>query len=129
MNDINKKQSSEDYLERIVMLEKSGDEFIKAIDLARSLSFSRPSVSIALKKLESEGFVNVDSEFNISLTPAGRKIGEDTYEKHEIIGSILVSLGVDETIAYEDACRIEHVISDESFEALRKHYLKYKKKN
>ena len=129
MNDINKKQSSEDYLERIVMLEKSGDEFIKAIDLARSLSFSRPSVSIALKKLENEGFVNVDSEFNIRLTPAGRKIGEDTYEKHEIIGSILVSLGVDERIAYEDACRIEHVISDKSFEALRRLYLEYKKKN
>lgn len=126
MNDINKKQSSEDYLERIVMLEKNGLERVKAIDLARSLSFSRPSVSIALKKLENEGFVEVNPEFEIKLTPAGRKIGEDTCQKHEIIGSILVSLGVDEQIAYEDSCRIEHVISDESFNALKKHYSEHK---
>ena len=120
----NKKESIEDYLEKILMLEKDRD-LIRAIDLATFMNFSKPSVSVALKKLKSYGFVTVDENNGaIKLTKEGRKIAEATYERHEIIAHTLMDLGVSENTAYEDACAIEHIISEETFKKLKERYKK-----
>ena len=119
---ISKKESVEDYLEKILMLSKKQDS-VRAIDLAHFMNFSKPSVSIALKKLISYGYVSIDEKTGcISLTKEGLKIAEDTYERHEIISSLLISLGVDTKVAYADACQVEHVISEESFKAIKNHF-------
>ena len=124
----NKKESVEDYLEKILML-KEQQELVRAIDLASFMSFSKPSVSIALKKLKSYGYVEVnDVDGNISLTQEGEKIARATYERHTIISQTLIAMGVSEKAAYEDACAIEHILSDETFEILKKNYYKNIKK-
>ena len=124
----NKKESIEDYLEKIYML-KEKQEHVRAIDLANFMSFSKASVSIALKKLKSYGYVEVnDVDGNISLTQEGEKIARATYERHTIISQTLIAMGVSEKAAYEDACAIEHILSDETFEILKKNYYKNIKK-
>ncbi len=121
-----KKESIEDYLEKILMLQKE-QEIVRAIDIAHFMNFSKPSVSIALKKLASYGYVLVNEKTGaIALTKEGRKIAEETYEKHEIISQTLISLGVDKETAYHDACQIEHVLSPQTFEAIKDHYNKNK---
>ncbi len=115
----NKKESIEDYLEKILMLEKDKEQ-IRAIDIAHFMSFSKASVSIALKKLLSYGYINVDEKTSeITLTEEGRRIAIATYDRHVLISQVLMSIGVSEETAYEDACKIEHVLSDESFEKLK----------
>ena len=117
---ISKKESIEDYLEKILMLQEK-QSIVRAIDLAHFMNFSKPSVSIALKKLVSYGYVLVDENNGaITLTKEGKRIAKETYEKHEIISKALISLGVNEEIAYKDACQIEHVLSPQSFEAIKK---------
>ena len=116
----NKKESIEDYLEKILMLKKERD-LVRAIDIATFMSFSKASVSVALKKLKSYGYVIVDEKTgDINLTPEGKQIAEATYERHEVISQALMSIGVKEETAYEDACAVEHIISEETFEALKK---------
>ena len=116
----NKKESIEDYLEKILMLKKERD-FVRAIDIANFMSFSKASVSVALKKLKSYGYVTVDEKTgDINLTSEGKKIAEATYERHQIISQALMSIGVKEETAYEDACAVEHIISEETFAALKK---------
>lgn len=125
---MDKKQSSEDYLERILMLQKENpNKAIRAIDIANSFSYSRPSVSIALKKLLDLEYVYYDDNQGIHLTEKGLMIASQTFEKHEIIGGLLIDIGVSSDTAYEDACKVEHYISDETFEALKT--LFYKKHN
>ncbi len=116
-------ESEEDYLERILMLQEDGNESVHAIDIANSMSFSKPSVSIALKKLEEKGFVVVDDRQVLKLTESGLEIASRIYERHQVIGSLFISLGVDKETAYRDACKIEHDLSETTFEALKKHYL------
>lgn len=117
-------ESGEDYLERILMLEESkGKGKVHAIDLATSFAYSKPSVSLALKKLKETGYLSFGDKDEILLSPKGLEIGSKTYERHKIIGAALMSLGVDETTAYRDACKMEHDISEETFQALKKHYL------
>jgi DtxR family Mn-dependent transcriptional regulator len=116
-------ESEEDYLERILMLQEDGNESVHAIDIANSMSFSKPSVSIALKKLEEKGFVVVDDRQVLKLTESGLAIASRIYERHQVIGSLFISLGVDKETAYRDACKIEHDLSETTFEALKKHYL------
>jgi len=124
----NKKESIEDYLEKILML-KEEQESVRAIDLANFMSFSKASVSVALKKLKSYGYVRVDEQSgNIELTKEGREIAEATYERHKVISQALMNIGVSEKTAYEDACAMEHIISDETFEILKKNYYKGKQK-
>ncbi len=124
----NKKESVEDYLEKILMLKEKSD-FVRAIDLANFMSFSKASVSVALKKLKSYGYVTVDEKTGeINLTPEGKEIGEKTYERHLVISQMLISLGVKEETAYEDACQIEHILSEETFEKIKEHYQNYIKK-
>ena len=116
----NKKESIEDYLEKILMLKKDQD-LVRAIDIASFMSFSKASVSVALKKLKSYGYVIVDEKTgDINLTEEGQRIAEATYERHLVISKALMQIGVSEENAYEDACAVEHIISDETFEALKK---------
>ena len=113
-------ESQEDYLEAILVIsEEKG--VVHAIDIAKELSFSKPSVSIAMNKLKEAGFILVNDKDEISLTPSGLVIAEKTLEKHIILTKMLMSLGVDEETAKEDACRMEHDISDKSWEAIKKH--------
>ena len=111
-------ESAENYLEAILTLSKRKGE-VHAIDIASHLEFSKPSVSIAMKKLRESGHICVDECGHISLTEAGREIAERIYERHTFLSQWLESLGVPAEIAAEDACRMEHVVSNESFEAIR----------
>ena len=115
----NKKESIEDYLEKILMLHEKQD-LVRAIDIASFMSFSKASVSVALKKLKSYGYVLVNEEDgNVTLTEEGRKIAIATYERHEIISKALMAIGVSEETAREDACAVEHIISDETFAKIK----------
>ena len=113
-------ESQEDYLEKILEISKE-KETVHAIDIARRMSFSKPSVSVAMNKLKNAGYIIINENDEISLTEKGLIIAEKTLEKHTILTKIFVSLGVDEKIAREDACRMEHDISDETWEAIKKH--------
>lgn len=113
-------ESAENYLETILILsEKIGN--VRSIDIVNEMGFSKPSVSVAMKNLRQHGYIQVNGDGYITLAESGREIAEMIYERHRLIKNLLVSLGVDEKIAAEDACRIEHVISKESFEALKNH--------
>ena len=118
-------QSAEDYLESILYLSER-HEHVRAIDIVHHLGLSKPSVSVYLKNLRMNEYINVDDKGHITLTDKGMAIANKIYERHEILARIFIALGVNETTAYEDACRIEHELSDESFEALKKHDYNYK---
>ena len=114
------KESGEMYLETILIL--SGRlEHVRAIDVGEYMGYSKPSVSKALSILKNEGLVKNDRYGFICLTETGKKVAETIYERHTVLTKVLVSLGVDEITASEDACRIEHVISDVSMNAIRQH--------
>lgn len=113
-------ESAENYLETILMIyERKGS--VRSIDIVNELEFSKPSVSIAMKNLREHGYISVDADGYITLNETGREIAERMYERHKFISQGLIRLGVDPKVAVEDACRIEHVISAESFEAIKKH--------
>ena len=113
-------ESQEDYLEKILQISQK-KESVHAIDIAREMSFSRPSVSVAMNKLKDQGFITINEKDEIFLTEAGLLIAEKTLEKHIILTNMLISLGVSEEVAKEDACRMEHDISDETWKAIKKH--------
>ena len=115
------RESAEDYLETILIL-KNENGNVRSIDIAHHLGFSRPSVSIAMKNLRENGYIDVDDNGYISLLAKGMEIAETMYERHIAISSWLIAIGVNPETAVEDACKIEHVISAESFEAV-KNYL------
>lgn len=116
-------ESAENYLETILMLQKRKGS-VRSIDIANELEFSKPSVSVAMKNLRENGYIEMDSDGLISLLPSGKAIAEKIYERHTMISDWLIALGVSPEVAVEDACRIEHVISEESFEAVKKHACK-----
>lgn len=111
-------ESAENYLETILILSKQLP-VVRSVDIANELGFKKSSVSVAMKHLREKEHILVDSSGFITLTPSGREIAEMIYERHEMISSWLMRLGVPKEIAVEDACKIEHVISRESFEAIR----------
>ena len=113
-------ESQEDYLERILQLSQKQD-VVHAIDIARDMSFSKPSVSIAMNKLKDQGLIEINKKGEITLTPSGLEIAEKTLEKHLLLTTMLISLGVSEETAKEDACKMEHDISDETWDAIKKH--------
>ena len=115
-------ESAENYLETILILGKKLP-VVRSVDVANELGFKKSSVSIAMKNLREKKHITVTDAGFIYLTDTGREIAEMIYERHELLSSWLVSLGVSEEIATEDACRIEHVISKESFEAIKKHVI------
>lgn len=113
-------ESAENYLESILVLTKRNGS-VRSVDIAADLEFSKPSVSVAMKNLREQGCIVVDGDGYITLTDKGRQIAEGIYERHSLFTEWLTALGVDREIAAEDACRIEHVISDETFRAIKNH--------
>ena len=113
-------ESGEMYLETILILQKRNG-YVRSIDIANELGFSKPSVSVAMKNLRENGYITVSPEGSISLLPAGQAIADKIYERHTLITDLLIMLGVNPEVAAEDACRIEHVISEESFAAIKAH--------
>lgn len=115
---MNQFESKEDYLERILMLSEE-KEHVRAIDIVTSMGFSKPSVSIALKKLKSSNFIDIDDKGHIKLTKDGYEIAANVYEKHKTLTSLLMILGVNQETARADACKIEHDISEETFNKIK----------
>ena len=113
-------ESGEMYLETILVLSQK-KEHVRSIDVAEEMSFSKPSVSRAMGILKKGGYIEIDSLGHIVLTEAGRDVAERIYERHRILAEILMRLGVDERTASEDACKMEHYISDTSFAAIKEH--------
>lgn len=115
-------ESAENYLETILILSKT-KPVVRSVDIAEELNFKKSSVSVAMKNLREKNHITVTKEGFIYLTDSGRSIAEMIYERHELLTDWLVSLGVSKETASEDACRIEHVISSESFQAIKKNIL------
>lgn len=113
-------ESAENYLETILMLSQELP-VVRSVDIANELGYKKSSVSIAMKNLREKKYITVSDAGFITLTEAGKEIAEMIYERHEFLSSWLIKLGVDEKTASEDACKIEHVISKESFEAIKKY--------
>ena len=117
-------ESAENYLETILILKKRLGQ-VRSIDIASELSFSKPSVSVAMKNLRLNGYIDVSKDGYITLLEKGQEIAERIYERHTLFSDWLITLGVSPEVAAEYACRIEHVISDETFEAFKAHTAKH----
>lgn len=115
------KESAENYLETILILSKTKGE-VRSIDIANELSYTKPSISVAMKNLRENGYIEMDRSGFIRLLPPGKEIAEKMYERHTLLTDILTSIGVCEKTAAEDACKIEHIISQETFEAIRRYF-------
>lgn len=113
-------ESAEDYLERILILQKTNGRVI-SIDIANSMNYSKPSISRAMKNLKNSGYINIDESGVITLTETGLQIANRIYERHLLLTQYFVNLGVSEDVAKSDACKIEHDLSDETFEAIKRH--------
>ncbi len=111
-------ESGENYLEAILILSNKQSE-IHAIDIVNFLNFSKPSVSIMLKKLKDSGYISIDKNSHIQLTIQGKNVAEKIYERHTYLTDFLIKIGVDSSTAEEDACKIEHDLSDKSFQAIK----------
>lgn len=116
-------ESGEMYLETIYILTEENPN-VRSIDICDHMGFSKPSVSRAVGLLKKGGYINVDKDGYITLTDVGREVAEKMYARHRVLSDFLISLGVDKDVAANDACKIEHHISDESFEALKRHICK-----
>ncbi len=117
---MNLQESGEMYLETIFVLSKKNNK-VRSLDVAEYMNYSKPSVSRAVGLLKSGGYLTVDGEGFLTLTEEGRRIAAKTYERHVLLTEFFIRVGVPEDIAAEDACKIEHVISDTTFDALKKH--------
>ena len=118
-------ESAEDYLERILILQERNKE-VRSIDIAHDMGFSKPSISVAMKKLKEAGLIVIDDNGFITLTKEGHVIADKVYERHCVLTKVLTSIGVSEEQAEKDACKVEHVISEETFEAIKEHIEKHK---
>ena len=119
-------ESQEDYLEKILQISQK-KESVHAIDIAREMNFSKPSVSVAMNKLKELGYIEINDKGDITLTESGKEIAQKTLEKHVVLTKMLMYLGVDEETASEDACRMEHDISDKTWALIKKHWDNQKK--
>ena len=117
-------ESAENYLETILILSKRLP-VVRSVDIANELGFKKSSVSIAMKNLREKGHIVTTEQGFIALTDSGKEIAETIYERHELLTKVLGDLGVDPVVAEEDACRIEHIISAETFEAIKKHAMQH----
>lgn len=113
-------ESQENYLETILLLSKK-KPVVRSVDIANELGFAKPSISIAMKNLKEQEYITITPEGFIYLTPTGLKIAQSIYERHQVLTDALIQLGVPTEIAEEDACRIEHIISEATFNAVKKH--------
>ena len=112
-------ESLEDYLETILMLQKSRGQ-VRSIDIANEMNFTKPSVSVAMKNLREKGYIMMDSTGYITLTEVGRQRAEDVLERHTLLADLLMRIGVSKETALADACKVEHDLSEESFEAIKR---------
>ena len=119
-------ESAENYLETIFVLRQGGNR-VRSIDIVNELGFSKPSVSVAMKNLREKGLIEIDGDGYITLTARGRQIAESMYERHILISDWLIFLGVDKKNAVNDACRMEHAMSEQSFSAIKKHIEEWKR--
>ena len=120
-------ESAEDYLETILILfERNGQ--VRSIDIVNEMNFSKPSISIAMKKLRENGYIRMDVNGLITLTDEGRVIAERIYSRHKLLTKVLEAIGIDEKKAEDEACKIEHDIDDETYERIRDFYLRYNEK-
>ena len=119
-------ESAEDYLETILMLHEEND-YVRSIDIVNKMGYKKSSVSVAMKNLRENGYITVNEHGFIDLTPEGRKIAVMIYERHKFFSDWLTGLGVDKVIAVDDACRVEHDLSEESFAAIKKFVNDYNK--
>ena len=119
-------ESAENYLETILVLSLKGNQ-VRSIDIVNELEYSKPSVSVAMKNLRTKGYIVMDGDGYITLTEDGRKIADTMYERHVSISDWLVYLGVDEKTAVQDACKMEHVMSEKSFLAIKTHIENWKR--
>ncbi len=119
-------ESAEDYLERILIITQEKGSVI-SLDIAKSMNYSRPSISRAMKNLKADGYILIDDAGYITLTDKGLKIARRIYERHTLLAKYFTLLGVTPEIAMADACKVEHDLSDETFEAIKKHIQKYNK--
>lgn len=121
-------ESAEDYLETILILyERNGQ--VRSIDIVNEMNFSKPSISIAMKKLRESGFIRMDINGLITLTDQGREVAERIYSRHKLLTKVLEAIGVDPQKAAEEACKIEHDIDDQTYEKINDFYQSYQKKN
>ena len=120
------KESAENYLEAILMLTREKGA-VRSLDVAEYMGFSKPSVSRAVGLLKNGGFITVDKDGHLLLTEIGQEVAEKICDRHTLLTTLLIQLGVSEETAANDACKIEHAISDESFEAIKNHVKKYSK--
>ncbi len=114
-------ESAEDYLETILVLEEKGQP-VRSIDIVNEMGYSKPSVSIAMKKLRENGYIEMDSNGYITFCPSGRTIAERIYSRHKLLRKVLIAIGVEEKTAAVEACHIEHVIDDDTFHKLNEYY-------
>ena len=114
-------ESAEDYLEKVLMLSKQKAN-VRQTDICDATGYARPSVSVAIRKLASEGYLEISELGAITLTDKGHEIADKIYERHTVISELLVALGTDPDVAMEDACKIEHDLSDETFSNIKKYY-------
>ena len=119
------KESAENYLETILILKKEKGN-VRSIDVANELNFTKPSVSVAMKNFREDGYIVIDTDGNISLTEKGLLVAERVYERHQVLAKVLMLLGVDEQTAFEDSCKIEHVISEQTFKKIKELLEKHK---
>ena len=112
-------ESAEDYLERILILQEKKNN-VRSIDIAHDMGFSKPSISVAMKKLKEAGLIDIDTHGYITLTKEGHVIADKVYERHKVLKQVLIDIGVNQEQAEKDACKVEHVISEETFEAIKK---------
>jgi len=114
-------ESGENYLETILILSKRNGS-VRSIDIANELDYSKPSVSIAMKNLRKNDYIRVDEDGFIALTDSGKEVANSMYERHLFLSKCLMDMGVSKEIAEKDACRMEHILSSESFEAIQRHF-------
>lgn len=119
------KESAENYLEAILIIKKRKGN-VRSIDIANELSFTKASVSVAMKAFKEEGYISIDENGNISLMGKGLEIAEKMYERHKVIAHALMALGVSEEVAYEDSCKLEHHMSNETFEKIKDFFENFK---
>lgn len=116
-------EAAENYLE-IILIENSKHGHVRSIDICNALNYSKPTISVMMKQLRENGYIEMDLCGYITLTDKGREIADKIYERHTVLSGVLIALGVDEDTAYKDACKIEHDLSDESFKQIKEYYSK-----
>ncbi len=116
-------ESAENYLETILMIQRK-EGSVRSIDIANELNFSKPSISVAMKHLKEDEYIQMDPKGFITLTDKGRKVAEQIYDRHQLIAKILINLGVNPETAYEDSCKIEHDLSQESYDKIKEFVIK-----